>query len=389
VATELDGGELEALLPLALGHDQEASACPWVQLTRRTADYPSRKAQAALAFAGDVVPATPDLVDQLYRCDGCGRCRAWSTLTRPLDLARTLWRVRASMVAAGAVPEVASLAEPHRTGGSVYGDLGPALARLGPSNAGADVLFVPGGATLHHAPKMVEAALGAARMVKGRVAFDRELVDSGQELLELGLADEAGSVRDALRRRVVEAGYRSVLAGTPKEAFGLREALVGLSVEVRYVGTALATVSMDERMALPAIEGDGPVVFHPSESLLHRLDEFDAIDRWLMSWLGDRYRPEVEPRRNAWPAAIERLAPRVPSQLKRSLAERRLTQLFDLLGTRRRGVILTSDPWSWRALREVAPPEIEVRDLLVAAGGGRPDGAASRGKAMEIGDEAR
>jgi hypothetical protein len=230
---------------------------------------------------------------------------------------------------------------------------------------------------LRHTPEAAVAALHAVRTVEGPVAVEGPSIDSGQELLEVGLAAEAATIRAAIRRRIVEARYRLVLTGTPKEAFGLGEALAGLPVEVRYVGEAVAAAALAERRWLPRIGGEGGVVFHPSESLLHRLNAFDVIDTWLRVWLGERYRREDDPRRTAWPAAIERPAVRVPAELTRRLAEQRLGQLRSLLDPADRAVVLTCDPWSWRALRSVAPPEIEIVDLLVFAtrdGQGAPTG---------------
>jgi hypothetical protein len=119
------------------------------------------------------------------------------------------------------------------------------------------------------------------------------------------------------------------------------------------------------------------VVFHPSETLLHRLDGFDEIDRWLAVWFGDVYRSEPDAKLSAWPAAIERPAIRVPASLTRALAETRMTQLLKISnGSARRRLVLTCDPFSLRALRDVAPPEVAVRDVLdFAFGQGREDGA--------------
>jgi hypothetical protein len=405
-------GFIASLLPLALGHDQEASACPWVQLTHRTSAYPSRIAQAALLIANGTAPITPDLIDQLYLYDDLGPWHAHSILPGPPDLPRALWQIRSTLVAANAVPEVLLLATALRELGSIYGDLKPAFAELGAGDAGSDVLFVPGAATLFYDPDAARAALTTIGSILGRVDLQPDLIDSGHVARELGLAGEAEAIRDHVRRRVTEAGYRLVVAGTPKEAFGLREMLAGLPVEVCYAGSLIARADhppchselaeeslsdspshSTRRTTTPPLRsgrflgklgmtgGSGEtsgsavlseplatVVFHPSETLLHRLDEFDAIDQWLRSWFGETYRPEPEPKRNAWPAAIERPAIRVPETLTRALAERRMEQLLEIGGkSPGRRLILTCDPFSLRALREVAPPEVTVMDLLVAA----------------------
>ncbi|MGH2562583.1 MAG: hypothetical protein ACRDJH_26280 [Thermomicrobiales bacterium] len=357
------------LMPLALGHDQEASACPWVQLTRRTAAYPSRIAQAALLLASGAVSPTPGLVDQIYRCDDCGRCRAHALLPGPPDLPRALWRVRSSLVAAAAVPELLPLAAALREHGSIYGDIRVAFGRLGAGDAGAGVLFVPGAATLFYEPDSAVAALEAVRSVCGRADLSSDAMDSGHVARELGLTDEASAIGERVRRRVAEAGYRLVVTGTPKETFGLRETLAGLPTEVRYAGGLVAGAGGVPEA--PAAGADA-VVFHPSETLLHRLDEFDAIDRWLSAWLGGTYAREADPARDALPAAIERPAIRVPASLARALAAARMAQLQKIGGASSgRRLILTCDPFSARALREVAPPGIEVMDLLLFAFGKR------------------
>src|SRR5688500_50306 len=118
--------DLRVLRPLALGHDQDASACHWAQLTHRTADYPSRRAQLAMAVMEGSLPPTTDVVALLYRCDHCGRCRANSTLPQPPDLARALWAVRAWLVEQGAVPDLDALRARLEQHGHIYGDLSAA-----------------------------------------------------------------------------------------------------------------------------------------------------------------------------------------------------------------------------------------------------------------------
>src|SRR5689334_3117360 len=110
----MDHADLAAILPLALGHDQEVSTSPWVRLSGRTAYYPSRIAQAALAVASGSVPISPDLVDLLYHGDDHGLVRSASILPGPPDLARPLWHVRAALVEASAVPELAAMVETLR-----------------------------------------------------------------------------------------------------------------------------------------------------------------------------------------------------------------------------------------------------------------------------------
>jgi hypothetical protein len=357
---------LAAIIPLALGHDQEAFACPWVRLTGRTAEYPSRKAQAALAVANGALPITPDLVNLLYRCDDCGRCRAASVLPGPPDPPRALWEIRASFVDAGAVPEVARLAETHARYGNLYGDVREAAARLATNEGRADTLFVPGAATLYFTPEVAVVALASIQAVEGSAAVHPDNLDSGHTMRELGLAEQANEARNFLRQHIEDTGYRMVVAGTPKEAFGLHEALEGLAVDIRYAGNVVAHSALERRAALQSGRFQGALVLHPSETLLHRIDGFAEIDGWLRSWLGDRYLPEPDPPHDAWPAAVERPVVGTLAPLTRALAEQRLAQLRSLAGEEN-FVILTCDPFSWRALREIAPPTIDVVDLLVFA----------------------
>ena len=372
----LDIDHRETLMPLALGHDQEASACPWARLTRRTAAYPSRVAQAALLLAGGVVSPSSDLIDQLFRCDDCGRCRAHSILSDPPDLPRTLWEVRAGLVTEKMVPEVAPFAAALRDHGTIYGNLRPAFERLGPGDIGARVLFVPGAATLFYDFDAATVALRVLRSVSGGVDLRFDAIDSGHTPRELGMREEAAQIRDRLRELVGAAGYRLVVAGTPKEAFGLREALVRLPVEVCYAGNLAARSGPPPKRPAGGVGAYESVVFHPSETLVHRLDAFDEIDHWLAVWLGDAYRPEPDAKLSAWPAAIERPAIRVPTSLTRALAGTRMTQLPKVgNGAAGKRLILTCDPFSLRALRAVALPDVAVVDLLSFAFGQGEDGA--------------
>ncbi len=356
---------LAALLPLALGHDQEASACPWVALTRQTADYPSRKAQAAMAIANGLVPPTADLVDILYRCDLCGRCRANSTLPGPPDLARALWSVRASLVEVGAVPEVSALADRFSDFGNLYGDLSEVVQKLGCGDTKADILYVPGASMLACAPDVAISTLKLLRNLDIRIDLQTDVLDSGQELRELGLSSLADHVQVRIRQRMAEAVYQLVIAGTPKEAFGLQMEFANCHVKVRYAGEYIAELL--ERLPRSLLPGTTAVVFHPTEVLLHRSDGFQTIDRWLAAWLGDRYRREPDPMRNAWPAAIERPSPRVREELAHRLALQRMNQLLAGRVDGERLTILTTDPFSLKALGGVAPPNVEVIDLIVFA----------------------
>jgi hypothetical protein len=357
--------DLLALRPLALGHDQEASACHWAQLTHRTTDYPSRRAQLALALAAGAVPATPDVAALLYRCDDCRRCLAHAILPQPPDLSRALWPVRAWLVEQGVVPELGPLRERLERHGHVCGDLRGAWERLGPGDLGATTLFVPDGAVLAADPVAACAALRVVRRVAGPVALLAEAPDSGRVLRELGLAAEADRSEALVLGRIAAAGFRRVLAGTPKEAGALAEMLAGIPVQAQYVGSALAEAVLAGRVDMRDGAAVGRrVVLHPSASLLRAPAQYALITRWLDRWLGDGFCPEPDAERLAWPAAIERPAIGLNPALARALAQARLEALV-ALGP---DLILTCEPFSRRALREAAPAAIEVVDLLAFAG---------------------
>jgi hypothetical protein len=354
-----------ALWPLALGHDQEASACPWANLTRRTTDYPSRRAQLALAVASGLAATSADVVEALYRCDDCGLCQAWSVLPEAPDLAGSLWPVRAMLAAQGAVPELNALREALREHGHIYGDLTQQWVSLLPSDAAADTLFVPDGAVLAHHPEAARAAFAVAVGLAGPVALDRRLADSGQVLLELGLAREAAEAQAVVREHVAGSKLRRVLAGTPKEAAALASILDSLPCEVAYAGTALAQAVMRERLAGPARLADGRrTVLHASSALLRDEGGHAVLEDWLAGWLGGSFRREPDARRYAWPAAVERPAIGLNPALARRLAAGRMEQLMRFQPE----LILTCDPYSYRALQAAAPPGVEVQDLLVFAG---------------------
>jgi len=153
-------------------------------------------------------------------------------------------------------------------------------------------------------------------------------------------------------------------------------ALNGLAVEVCYAGSFVARSGRSPTRPNGDIGAYDSVIFHPSETLLYRLDGFDEIDRWLAGWLGDAYRPELDAKVSAWPAAIERPAIRVSTSLTMALAEARMAQLLKVSnGTAGRRLILTCDSYSLRALRDVASPDVAVMDLLdFAFGEGRKGG---------------
>lgn len=353
-----------ALRPLALGHDQEASACHWAQLTRRTAEYPSRRAQLALAVMERSVPPTPDVVALLYRCDDCARCRAHSILPQPPDLARALWSVRAWLVEQGAVPEVEALRVRQLAHGHLGGDLSEAWTRLGPGEAGASTVFVPDGAVLALEPGAARAALDTARCICGPVAILTDLPDAGQVLREVGLASEAEQAHETARQRIAAGGYQRVLAGTPKEAAALGEVLKELTVDVQYVGSALAQAALRGHVRLRAVNSaQRRIMLHPSAALLQNADSYAGVLDWLGTWLGEAFWPEPEAQRTAWPAALERPAINLDPALAQRLAHHRLAQLL----VWQPGLILTCDPYSQQALREAAPAEVEVMDLLVFA----------------------
>ena len=371
-------------MPLALGHDQEASACPWVRLTRRTAAYPSRVAQAALLLAGGAVSPSPDLVDQLYRCDDCGRCRAHSILPGPPDLPRALWQVRAGLVdGEGGI-------RGGRRSRRRSANTAPSTATCGPRSS-ASVRATPERASSSSRVRRRSSTMSGCGEGGASGGALRMLAASTSGSTRSTPAISRGSSGCAKRQRRSGSGCASSLA-RPATAWWLPEHRKRRSASAkRWLVLPVEVALRRERRCWlwPAAEETGgrrlarydSVVFHPSETLLHRLDGFDEIDRWLAAWLGDAYRPEPDAKLAAWPAAIERPAIRVPAALTRALAERRMAQWRSCLQGRQRHcpasrLILTCDPFSLRALRDVAPPDVAVMDLLdFAFGQGRGGGA--------------
>jgi hypothetical protein len=289
----------------------------------------------------------------------CARCQAASILPQPPDLARELWRVRAWLVKQGAVPELDELRVQAAQHGHLYGDLSAAWAALGPGDQAAATVFVPDGAVLAHDPEAACAALKLARRVAGPVALSPHVPDSGRVLRELGLAAEADKAQALIGQYFSEAAPRQVLAGTPGAAAGLAELFDGLRVQ--YVASALAQGALEGRINLRPLAGAGRrIVLHPSAALLYSQPDYELVTRWLAHWLGASFCPEPDAPRRAWPAAVERPAIGLSSDLARRLAQHRLEQLLALGAN----LILTTDPFSLQALRKASSGAVEVHDLL-------------------------
>jgi hypothetical protein len=266
-----------------------------------------------------------------------------------------LWPLRARLVEQGAVPE----AEALRSGLEIEEAVSAGWAQPGQGEANAATLFVPGRAALGYDPGATDAGLWAARAVAGSVAVRPEALDSGCELLAVGLPGEAARALAGVRRAVEETGSLLVLAGTSGEAAALAEGLAGVQVE--YVGAALARAGLAGRVSLDEFASAGKRFgLHPSAAFRKRPEDFDVIEQWLRAWLGADFRPEPEALKTAWPAAVERMAIGLDPALARRLAKRRMGQMLRL-GVE---VILTTDPYSNEALSAVAPDGVKVRDLL-------------------------
>jgi hypothetical protein len=338
------------VLSIALGHDQTASLCPWVQLTRSTADYPSRKASIALALRTGLVQPTPDVVDLVFRCDGCGRCQELGKHAHAGCLSDVLYEARAMLSDRRLAPEIRPLRETWEQCGSVYGDPGKAIELLCPGDGEADVLFVPGTAMLAHEPAAAVAAFHlVGKFCVGGANVRPDLLDSGWVLKELGLRESYETEREHICDLVKEVSCSAIVAGTPKETYGLTKLLGELPVEVEYAGSLVAKAMTTSRPPLRNPDPGSSICFHPSEYLLHHLGEYDTIERGLRAWLGDAFLSEFNAKQNARPAAIERPLVRADPVLIKGLAERRAAQLVDIGGTAL-STVLTVDPFSQAAV---------------------------------------
>ena len=301
-----------SLLPLALGHDQEASACPWVRLTaphgrlsiahraggagcRQAAQCRSRPTSSTSSTAATTAAAAAPL----RSCRVRRICRA-----RSGRCALRSWR-------RGRCPRWRRWPKRSRDHGNIYGDLRPASTGSVRASRSATSSSCRARRRCSTTRMRRVAALRAVRSVMAAPSTcGSTAIDSGQTLRELGLAEEAAKIRERLARS--SSAMQDTEWWLPerrkRRSVCAKRWLVCRSRSVRRQrGRPRGARTADRRCS--AVDSRA-VVFHPSETLLHRIDGFAGIDRWLRAWLGDRYVPEPDPALDAWPAAIERPAMR-------------------------------------------------------------------------------
>jgi len=337
------------ILPVALGHDPTASLCPWVQVTRSTADYPSRKAQIAVALLNGTLPPTNDVVDLMYRCDGLCRCQPQPSQPAPTPYTNLIHDARAALVARGHVAPAEEWAANWRDHGNIYGTIGIDASLLDRGSADNAVLYVPGAASLYFDPAAVAANLRLLKVVLPSVAIRPEILDSGYVLCELGLHTEWETERQRVREIVLQGGYQSIVTTNCCEAMGLATALQEPSITISSVLDAIEPATFRSEIRLRPPDPEKTITLHPTEEMIREQKSLIALSEMLASWSG--YDLVVQGLETTWPVAIER--PMLPSteQLARRLAETRARELLrfhegeDLM-------VLTIDPFSKCALSD-------------------------------------
>ncbi len=355
----------DELMPLALGHDQTASHCAWVQLTRSTTDYPSRRAQAAMALLAGAIAPSEALVDVMFRCDGCYRCVPGQT-AGARAFSELLFDARAKLVDDGLVPEAEQWTANWQKYGNVHGNISASLSGHEPGGPAKSVVFVPGAALLSLDPSAAQAAWRLVQRTEPDAVFDAGLTDSGFVLRELGLVDFYEAERNRVRDHIASRDYKTVIAGTPKVALELSSVFAELPVTVVSVLDLLMDRLLPHAAAASLDRTRCTFLLHPSDSLIGQKDRLGRTQRGLSMWLGDAYRPEVRDVTERWPAALERISTAGNGSLERRFAERRAAQLVEHPFSR--GVtILTVDPFSREALNTAIGDRAEVIDLVSCA----------------------
>jgi len=371
----LDMAETEAWL-IALGHDQTASLCPWVELTRSTSDYPSRKAGSARALLSGALEPTPRLVDQLFRCDGCGRCQHLHCAGNEGALSEVLFRARAAIVDRKLSPECDDLLALWNEHGNTYGPLGSAIERLGPGDSRASTLFVPGAALLARDQLAAGAAFTLLRQVSDDGArFDADFLDSAWALKELGLREMYETEAERLRTFIRDGGFRAIVAATPKETIGLAHLVVDLPVDVKYAGSVVAESISVSMLKPDPVDQSQRLAIHPSEYLLHHLNCYHEVIAGIQDWLGMSLIVESGVKEKAWPAAVERPQIRAQPELTKGMARRRADQIIAFAGAGK-VTVLTVDPFSKTALSAALPDAFEVVDFMQFVAGHLPGAGA-------------
>jgi hypothetical protein len=311
-------------------------------------------------LAGAIEPSA-ELVDPMFRCDGCSRCLPGETRvsTAYSDL---IYDARAMLVEHGLVPEADQWEANWRLHRNIYGDIGKSLSSLEPAENTGPVLFVPGAATLWLDPAAALLAWRLVQRVDRCAVVDANFIDSGFVLRELGLAAIYESERGRLRDHVASRGYETIIAGTPKAGFELSRVLGGLPVSVVSVLTLLAGRLASGMVKARPSESSRTFLLHPSDSLMRDPDQLAETDRMLKAWLGERYRPANSDRAQWWLAAIERPSTGGNRQLEMQLAQNRADQLLNQAPPAQ-VTILTVDPFSRAALTTAVNGRAAVADL--------------------------
>ena len=338
---------VKSILPVALGHDPTASMCPWVQVSRSTADYPSRKAQIAVALLNGQLPPSGDVVDLMYRCDGLCRCQPQPGKPFPTPYTNLIHDARANLVAGGHVPNSEEWATNWRDYRSVYGRIELDKFLFDRSSQGSAMLYVPGTASLVLDPQSVVANLRLLTLAFGSVKIDPELLDTGYVLRELGLHMEWEAERERVREHVEQGGYRSIVTTTPREAMGIATALGDRSISVTTVVDSLDTWTSSMRSNFRSPAPGTAFAHQPTEEMIADRESVIILLEKLAAW-NQREIVTLTPEATS-PAAIER--PVLPSseEIVRSFAERRGRELLEFHEGENL-VVLTFDPFSRRAL---------------------------------------
>jgi hypothetical protein len=341
--------QVTSVLPVALGHDPTASLCPWVQATRSTADYPSRKAQIAVALLNGTLTPTSDVVDLMYRCDGLCRCQPLPAQPDPTPYTNLIHDARAALVSGGFVPAAEQWTINWHDHGNVYGRIEFDESLLDRNSPDGAVLYVPGTASLFLDPAAVAANAQLLRRVFGSVAIDPELLDSGYVLRQLGLQAEWETERDRIRELIVRGGYQSVVTTTPREAMGLATALADQAVVVSSLLDSVQPWMTSMRTHLRPPDSRISFALQPTEEMAVERESAIILLEHLAHWSG-REIVTLAPEATS-PAAIER--PILPSteQLSRRFAETRADELLEIHDGEKL-VVLTVDPFSKRALTD-------------------------------------
>jgi hypothetical protein len=358
--TFVSAGEI---LLLALGHDQNASRCPWVQLTRSTTDYPSRRAQAALSLLTGSLDPTPDVAAVMFHCDGRCRCQLGDSANTMSSYSNLVFDARTLLVDSGCVQEAAQWKSNFEQFGNVYGDIGGPYAKIGSSHSFGSVLYVPGAASLFLAPEIVESHWKVLRQIHESISVTSEILDSGFVLREVGLKQDFDSEVERIRNVIGRSGYQTIIGGTPKGASELSVVLSDMPVSVLSLPAFITTNLESKLQYRTQPEATQTVALHASEQLLLNSPALKRIDLLLTYALGDSYLRSDDISSSPWPASTELPPVAMNEGLAAKFASNRAEQLLSL-ATSSNLTVLTVDPHSRLALETAAGGRFQVADLL-------------------------